>query len=44
MPNLYDELVTINESLKMFDTLLIGSGKPEVVINEFFTNDNPNEF
>ena len=44
MPNLYDELVTLNEKLEMFDTLLIGSGKPEVVVNEFFADDNPNEF
>ena len=39
MPNLYDELVLLNENLSTFNTLLIGSLKPEVVINEFFSED-----
>lgn len=43
-PNLYDELVLLNEKLSTFDTLLVGSGKPEVVINEFFDEDNQEYF
>lgn len=39
-PNLYDEFVLINEKLSTFDTLLVGSGKPEVVTNDFFEEDN----
>ncbi len=41
--NLYDEFVLINESLSMFDTLLVGSGKPEIVINEL-CDDIENKF
>ena len=41
--NLYDEFVLINESLGLFDTLLVGSGKPEVVINELF-DDSKDKF
>ena len=44
MPNLYDEFVLLNEKLSTFNTLLIGSGKPEVVINEFFDEDNQERF
>lgn len=42
--SLYDEFVLINERLEMFDTLLVGSGKPEVVINELFDEDNKDRF
>ncbi|MGN1000928.1 MAG: endo-1,4-beta-xylanase [Bacilli bacterium] len=42
--NLYDEFVLINERLEMFDTLLVGSGKPDVVINELFEEDNKDKF
>ncbi len=44
MPNLYDELVLLNERLDSFNTLLVGSGKPEVVINEFFNEDAEERF
>ncbi len=44
MPNLYDELVLLNGKLSTFNTLLVGSGKPEVVINEFFDENNPEQF
>lgn len=44
MSNLYDEFVSINKNLSMFDTLLVGSGKPEVVINDFFEKDNKDHF
>lgn len=42
--NLYDEFVQINERLDKVDTLLVGSGKPEVVINELFNDDSKNMF
>ncbi len=38
--NLYDELLMLNEILGEFNTLLIGSGRPEVIINEFFEDEN----
>lgn len=38
-PHLYDELVLLNKHLPMFQTLLVGSGKPEVVINFLFSQD-----
>ncbi len=44
MPNLYDEFVLLNEKLSTFNSLLVGSGKPEVVINEFFDEDNQERF
>lgn len=37
---LYDELVLLNNHLPMFQTLLVGSGKPEVVINFLFSQDD----
>lgn len=39
-PQLYDELVLLNDHLPMFQTLLVGSGKPEVVINFLFSQDD----
>ena len=42
--NLYDEFVLINNNLNLFNTLLIGSGKPEVVINEFMEQENKFDF
>jgi len=33
---LYDEVSLLNVALDMFDTLLIGSGRPENIINELF--------
>lgn len=44
MPNLYNEFVLLNENLTVFNTLLVGSGKPEVVINDFFDEDNQEQF
>lgn len=44
MPNLYDEFVLLNQRLSTFDTLLVGSGKPEVVINDFFSEDSRERF
>lgn len=43
-PNLYDEFLLINEKLALFDTLLVGSGKPEVVINDLFDEDSKGRF
>lgn len=40
---LYDELVLLNDKLSMFDTLLVGSGRPDVVINELF-DENRDRF
>lgn len=37
--NLYDEFVLINEKLTSFDTLLVGSGKIDVVMNELLDKD-----
>lgn len=37
--NLYEELLVINENLSKFDTILIGSGRPEIVINRYFENN-----
>ncbi len=34
--DLYEELVLLNQNLNSFDTLLIGSLKPESIINELF--------
>ncbi len=42
--DLYDEFVFLNSQLSSFDTLLVGSGKPEVVINEFFDNEEREQF
>lgn len=42
--DLYDELVLVNNNLAMFDTLLIGSGKPEIVINNLLSDDNKDKF
>lgn len=42
--NLYDEFILINKKLGMFDTLLVGSGKPDVVINELFDEDSKDRF
>lgn len=44
MPNLYDEFLLLNERLSTFDTLLIGSGKPEVVTNDLFGEDSQERF
>ena len=44
MPNLYDEFVLLNEKLTIFNTLLVASGKPEVVINSFFDEDSQEYF
>ena len=43
-PNLYDEFVLINEKLSMFDTLLVGSLKPEVVVNKLFDENSKDRF
>lgn len=43
-PELYDEFVALNEQLQFFDTLLVGSGKPEVVINNLFDKGDKNKF
>lgn len=43
-PNLYNELELINEELSIFDTFLVGSGKPEIVINDLFDKDNKDYF
>lgn len=42
--DLYDEFVFINNKLGMFDTLLIGSGKPEAIINDLVNEDNKDRF
>ena len=42
--NLYDEFVLINNQLDNFNTLLVGSGKPEVIINELFNNNSDEMF
>lgn len=42
--NLYEEFILINERLGMFNTLLVGSGKPDVVTNELFDEDNKDRF
>lgn len=42
--HLYDELVIVNERLSMFDTLLVGSLKPEVVINELAATSSEDRF
>lgn len=42
--DLYDELALVNDNLGMFDTLLIGSAKPEIVINDFFNDDSKDKF
>lgn len=42
--DLYDELVFINNNLGMFDTLLVGSGKPEIVINDLVNEDSKDRF
>lgn len=42
--DLYDELVYIYNNLSTFDTLLIGSGKPEIVINDLLSDDNKDKF
>ena len=34
----------VNESLSTFDTLLVGSGKPDVVINELLDDGNKGKF
>ena len=41
--NIYDELSILNSNLDMFDTLLIDSGKPEIVINNLLSLDNENK-
>ena len=41
---LYDELVLLNDKLSMFDTLLVGSGRPDVVINELFDKNDKDRF
>ncbi len=42
--NLYDEFVMLNEKLSTFNTLLVGSGKPENIINEFFDGKDRFDF
>lgn len=43
-PNLYDEFLLINGKLSLFNTLLVGSLKPEVVINDLFSEDSQERF
>ena len=42
--NLYDEMMLLNGNLSFFNTLLIGSGKIDVVMNELFDEDNMDKF
>jgi len=42
--DLYDELVFVNNNLGIFDTLLVGSGKPEIVINDLVNEDSKDRF
>lgn len=42
--DLYDELSFVNNNLGMFDTLLVGSIKPELVINEFLSDEQRDKF
>ena len=42
--NLYYELTLINNNLGMFNTLLVGSGKPEIIINNLLSDDSENRF
>ncbi len=44
LPNLYDEFVLINDNLSLFDTLLVASFKPEVVINKLFEDTSKDRF
>lgn len=43
-PNLYNEFVFLNEKLSMFDTILVGSLKPEVVMNKLFDENSKDRF
>lgn len=42
--NLYDEFVLINEKLSSFNTLLVGSGKIDIVMNELLDKDDKDRF
>lgn len=39
--DLYDELVTLNNNLSSFNTMLVGSGKIYDVVNNFYSSDEP---
>lgn len=44
MDILYEELSLVNSKLSSFNTLLLGSGRPEMVINEFLIGDKEHQF
>ena len=42
--DLYEEMCILNEHLYSFNTMLVGCGKPELVINNFFENEAKFDF
>ncbi len=42
--NLYDKFIMVNDRLSTFNTLLVGSGKLEKIINEFFDDKDRFDF